>query len=88
MIEVHTGGSRTEAGSVGGLDGVVLGIVPDDGDSTLSDAEFAATPAATCTSVGGLGTVTVSGADLDRRYWVTQVSAPSGWIVNRRFARA
>ncbi|WP_236794492.1 VWA domain-containing protein [Amycolatopsis sp. GM8] len=81
VIEVGVGGARAEAGNVGGLAGVVLGVVPDDGDGRLSAAEFAATPVASCVS-GGDGQCLITVTEVGVRYWVKQVSVPAGWQMN------
>ncbi len=86
VITVKTGGNRTAATTVGNLAGVKLGLYANASDSATADGGAGW---ATCTSdangdcsfvVPDTGT---EGSNYDRRFYVKQISAPSGYFVNR-----
>ncbi len=82
VITVKVGGDRIGTNSVSNLSGVVLGFF---------DTATGGTPAFTCTSdADGDCSIVVPntqvgppvGANRDRRFWVRQISAPTGWFTN------
>ena len=79
VLHVAVGGDRTGAGQndVSGLDGVVLGAYQGTNP----------TPVDTCTSDGGtcsliIPDTNVGGDNYNQRFWIRQISAPTGWYTN------
>ncbi|MFD0557345.1 VWA domain-containing protein [Stackebrandtia endophytica] len=85
VITVKTGGDRTGPGTdgVAGLAGVTLALFDDEDASDPIGEDWAE-----CVSDGDGDcsfVVPVTGADsgnLGRRFWVRQLAAPSGWVMN------
>ncbi|WP_370618096.1 hypothetical protein [Mumia sp. Pv 4-285] len=80
VITVKVGGSRTGSSGVSSLSGVQLGFY---------DNATGGTPAFTCTSdadgdcsIVVPDTQAIGGSNRNRRFWVRQVAAPTGWYTN------
>ena len=79
VITVKVGGDRFSVSGVRSLAGVVLGFY---------DAATGGSPVFTCTSDADgdcsitVGDTQTGGANRDHRYWVRQISAPSGWYTS------
>jgi hypothetical protein len=74
VITVKTGGVRTGLSSVGSLAGVTLG---------LYTAKSGGSAVGNCTSDSdGDCSFTVTGSNLNKRYWVRQTGVPAGYFSN------
>ena len=89
-IVVTVGAERTSDG-VAGIAGVVLELHQSTADSPDSAGAKVDQPWATCTSVADgtctftvpdVGTSNAKGANYGKRFWVTEVAAPSGYYLN------
>ena len=90
VITVKVGGDRQADGSVGPLAGVVLQLLTYTGSATTPGAAVG-TAWSTCTSdadgdcsfvVPSTNVSQTQGGNQNRRFWVSQVSAPGTWYTN------
>lgn len=92
VITVKVGGDRQDDGQIAGRQGVSLQLLAYDGDSTPGPPVNTSWSTCTSDSRGDCSFVvpdtqasqsgTPAGANRNTRFWVTQVSAPAGWLTN------
>lgn len=88
----QVGGDRQDDGQIAGRRGVSLQLLAYDGDSTPGPPVNTSWSTCTSDSRGDCSFVvpdthasqsgTPAGANRNTRFWVTQVSAPAGWLTN------
>ncbi|MEP9383076.1 SpaA isopeptide-forming pilin-related protein [Nocardioides cheoyonin] len=92
VITVKVGGDRSSVNAVAGLEGVVLGLFANAGDTEpvnqtwalcTSDADGDCSFTVPNTQMNAAGTACAAAAvNCDRRFYIKQISVPDGWYSN------